>query len=94
MSAGVKAAVRGDTDLISSAEVQATHSAEPDCISSGSSPMMKLSGSSLKRWGSFCEYCQAVLCISDFNFRYKCRFSFLTSAQLSWSELAFSGKGG
>lgn len=54
MSAGVKVAVRGDTDLISAA-VQATHSAEPDCISSGSSPTMKLSGSSLKRWRSFCE---------------------------------------
>lgn len=55
MSAGVKVAVRGDTDLISAAAVQATHSAEPDCISSGSSPTMKLSGSSLKRWRSFCE---------------------------------------
>lgn len=32
MSAGVKVAVRGHTDLISAAEVQATHSAEPDCI--------------------------------------------------------------
>lgn len=53
MSAGVKVAVRGDTDLISAAAVQATH--EPDCISSGSSPTMKLSGSSLKRWRSFCE---------------------------------------
>lgn len=55
MSAGVKVAVRGDTDLISAAAVQATHSAEPDCISSGSSPTMKLSGSSLKCWRSFCE---------------------------------------
>lgn len=40
------------------------------------------------------EYFQAALCISDLNFRYECCFSFLSSAQLSWSELAFSGKGG
>lgn len=43
------------TDLISSVEVQEKHSAEPDCVSSGSSPTMKLSGSSLKCWGTFCE---------------------------------------